>query len=330
MDDQHTGSSDDDVWRRPAAEGESTTRPPVVWVTGDDAAPGSPPAPPAPPTPPARAGDDDEFWGPATAASPVRAPGPAGPADQGSRRKWAAAGIGAVVIAVAAIVAIKVGGSSSQTLGTGGAATGRGPGGVFAGPGGRRGGFGGGGAGTISAINGSTITVKTVAGQTLTVHTTGSTAVTTTATATVGDVKAGDNVLVRGTGSGTSVAADDITDGRATSVAGPFGAFRGAPPAGAAGQGRAGNGGFGGGFFGGRGVAGVVKSVDGGTLTVAAQDGSTVTVTTSSSTAVTVVNPSSVGALHVGDQIRVTPASGSNPSSGTITAAAIRAGSVGR
>ena len=82
--------------------------------------------------------------------------------------------------------------------------------------------------------------------------------------------------------------------------------------------------------FGDRGVAGVVKSVNGGSLSVAAEDGSTVTVTTSSSTGVTLVNPSSVGALHVGDQIRVIPASGSNPSSGTITAAAIRAGALGR
>jgi hypothetical protein len=258
---------------------------------------------------------------------------PAG--ENGSTRKWAAAGIGAVVIAVAAIVAINIGGSSSQTLGTGGAANGRGPGGVFGGGGGggRRGGFGFGGAGTISAINGSTITMKTVAGQTVTVHTTGSTEVTTTSNGTVGDIKAGDNVLVRGTTSGSTVTADQITDGRSSSVAGPFG-FRGGPangnvPAPPQGQAGNGNGGFGGGFFGNRGVAGVVKSVNGDSFTLTAEDGSTVTVTTSSSTGVTVVNPSSVSALRVGDQIRVTPASGSTPSSGTITAAAIREGALG-
>ena len=148
-------------------------------------------------------------------------------------------------------------------------------------------------------------------------------------------------MVVRGTVSGTTLAVEQITDARGVAVDGTRDGFAGPPPQGAtanAGQAPAngstaapngnaaappagGSGGFGG--FGGRPVAGVVKGVNASSFTLAAEDGTTFTVTTSASTTVVLMSSSSVGALKVGDQIRVT---GTTASNGDITATAIRAG----
>jgi Domain of unknown function (DUF5666) len=111
------------------------------------------------------------------------------------------------------------------------AATGRGGAAGFAGgnrvPGatGRPGGTGAGGgftAGKIASINGSSITLTAADGSTVTVTTTGSTTVSKTAASDLSALAVGDTITVIGQKSGTSVAAQAISEG-----AGAFGGFGG-------------------------------------------------------------------------------------------------------
>jgi hypothetical protein len=268
--------------------------------------------------------DDDSFWG--TAEGEQAPPGdeppgavssPPSPHDvRHPTRKWVAATAGAAVIAVAAIVGINAGGAQTQNIGGAGAS---GPGGPRAGPG---------GGGAITGMDGSTLTV-TNAGQTVKVLTSASTTFIVATAGSVADIKVADNVLVMGTAAGSTIAAEQVTDGGSVAIADgpggprapPAGSSRGAPP-------NAGPGGntakapVGGGFPG-RPVAGVVKTVNGDSFTLSEPDGTTVAASTSSSTTVSVLKPSSLGALRVGDQIQAT---GTRGSDGTITATSVRSG----
>ncbi len=284
---------------------------------------------------------DDELWG-------APAPAPAGETGKRSHaRRWVVAAFGTVAIGVAAVVGANLASSSTQGLATGGrGGPGGGPGrfGGFGGPGG----FGGrGDNGTIASIDGSTIKLTTKAGTTVNVVTSASTTVSVSSTGAVSDVKVGDNVRVLGTTSGTTVAADQITDSGATALADGPGAGRGGPPAGAFQGGTPPNGaananrtpgnanggpangtppnGAGGFRDGGPPTTGVVKTVNGGTFTITATDGTNLTVTTSSATQVTIVKPGTLQSLKTGDAIQV---NGTTASDGTITASSIRSGAV--
>jgi hypothetical protein len=157
------------------------------------------------------------------------------------------------------------------------------------------------------------------------VHTTDSTRYTTTVTGKVADLKVGASVMVLGSGSTGTVAAQRIIETDGTTAAGPG---AGVPGAGRQGQpptdqgqgqpptdqGR------------GAGTRGVVASVNGSTLTVTAADGSTVTVTTSADTTVTTRKTSSFADLAVGDSVRV---AGERGDDGTLTAQSVDEGDAG-
>ena len=155
--------------------------------------------------------------------------------------------------------------------------------------------------------------MTTPGGGATTVLTTGSTAVSSVTTGSLADVKVGDNVVVEGTTSGTTISAQQILVGGARGVDELGGGTR-APPAGAAPPA---------GDRGGPPTSGVVTGVSNGSLTVSTAAGTTVTVATSTATTVSVLTPSSVDALRVGDQVQVT---GTTAANGTITATSIRSG----
>lgn len=280
--------------------------------------------------------DDDDLWGlpPALPSAVESVDGE--PPKPHRRRRWIAAAAGALAVGVGALVGATLASSSTQSLGTAG--PGGGPGG-FGGPGGR----GGGNAGTIASISGSSLKMTTLDGKTVGVTTSESTTVTVLSTGALTDVKVGDNVRVNGTLSGTTIAAEAITDSGTSPLTDlPGGGFPGgngaAPPTGV---GRAQNGAGtangtpppngaappdgGRGFRGGGGTTGVVKTFGSGTFTVTTSDGSTVTVTTTSATAVTLVKAAGFSTLKVGDEIQVTGTTGSD---GTIAATTIRAGAL--
>jgi hypothetical protein len=186
-------------------------------------------------------------------------------------------------------------------------------------------------AGTITAIDGSTLTVKSAAGKSVQVATTGSTRITVTTSVALTAVSTGDTVTVTGSRSGTTLAATRVVDvGASTGLGGsgaPGGFAGGQPPAGRSGYG------FGGGdrpragaLTAGRFAFGTVTQVSGSQLRVRSFDGTTLTVTTSSSTTVTKRTRSNVGALHVGQSI---VAVGSTASDGTVSATAITEGEAG-
>jgi hypothetical protein len=141
---------------------------------------------------------------------------------------------------------------------------------------------------------------------------------------------------VRGTASGSTIAATDVTEGGQGGFGfgggqggqGPGRGFEGAPPQGFTpptdasgqpvqpGQGRFADGGF---------AAGTIASVDGDAFTVTQRDGSTKTVTTTSSTTVTVTKKISRSDLEKGDTILVI----GDRSGDTVTATSIRKGEAG-
>lgn len=181
-------------------------------------------------------------------------------------------------------------------------------------------------AGTIAAINGDTITLNTQTGVAK-VRTTPTTAVTVTSSGSVSDIATGDRVIVSGTKSGTTIAADTIGDVGKNAPAGP-GLLGG--------NGRrlgrdmhrfgSGNGAHGGPSMNGRSfAAGTVTAANGSTLTVKAADGATETVTTTSSTKVTITKAGSLSDLHSGDQITVM----GKTSNGVTTANRIMKGRMG-
>jgi len=302
-----------------------------------------------PPDPTERA---DSFWGPsepgdgaAPAASDARAAH-----RRRSPKTWIAAGVGTAAIAVAAVAGINVASSNATTVGNNSGRSG-GPG-VFGGPGpqgngsqgngslgngstnGPANGFPGGpgfdpngdgdgdhggrgGAGTIQSINGSSFTITTRNGQTTTVTTTADTSVTRTSRGAVGDIKAGDHVIVDASGSGSTLTAERVVDVGTATLDGP-GLFPGAGPL------RGDDTGSGYGDARGDGdhqfAAGTVQSVNGSTVTITDQQGDTLTVSTSSGTEISVEQAASVSDLATGEQVMVR---GQRTSDGTIAAADI-------
>lgn len=254
---------------------------------------GAPTATAAPPPPPeTREGDD--FWGPEV---PTDKPRPV--------RQWLAAGIGTTVVALVAWGGIGLARNESTTLA---GAAGPGGRGGFGGPGG----FGGRGTdGTVASIDGSKFTVTTPGGETVTVATSSSTTFSTASTGSVADLKAGDNVTVVGTTSGTTVDAERITD--TGSTAPTDGAPNGASPPGIS-DGR-----------GGAPTGGIVEAVNGSSLTVTTAASTSITVNTTSATVVSLVRPSSLGALKLGDEVQVN----GTTSNGTVEATSVRTGVAG-
>jgi len=241
------------------------------------------------------------------------------------KKTWIGAGVGVVAIGAIALVGVKlVGGSSTpRTVASGppdtssaaqdGAAVGRdGQGGGPNGRGRRSG-------GTIASIDGSTLTLTTPDGQTRVV-TSSSTTFASTSSGSLSDVKIGDNVVIQGTTTDTTIVADRITD--SGTVGGRFGggggSGGGAP---STGQTTPGQGGQGGPRA--RPVVGTISAVNETSTTVKVADGTTYTMTTTASTTVSLVKASSLAALHVGQTVRV---NGPTAADGTITATSVREG----
>jgi hypothetical protein len=173
---------------------------------------------------------------PAPAAGAV--PAPAAPPRAAQKSTWAKYGTPALALTAALIVGgvagVLIGQSTASTTASsvtrgGFAAGGTRTGGV--------GGFGGGAgaaarggftAGTITAIDGSTLTVKLADGSSVTVNTSSSTAVTKSSTASVSDLASGDTVTVVGAKDANgAVTATRISDGQLG--LGGFGARPGGP-----------------------------------------------------------------------------------------------------
>jgi hypothetical protein len=159
--------------------------------------------------------------------------------------------------------------------------------------------------GTIASINGSTLTITTPSGSSVKVVTSASTTVTRASSGVVSDIRQGDRVVVAGSASGSTIAAERITDSGSTATNPPAGPRGGNP----------------------RLAAGTVSSINGSTLTITESDGTKVTVTTTGGTAVTTASSASVSDLAAGQTVEV---SGTTASDGTVTATAIREGAVFR
>jgi hypothetical protein len=177
--------------------------------------------------------------------------------------------------------------------------------------------------GTIESISGDTLTVKSTAtNASVKVVASSSTRVTASTTVGLDSIVTGDRIFVTGAASGTAVTATGITD-LGSSAANPPNGGAGANPNRPGGTG-GGNGpaaNRGGGF-----TTGTVTSTTPGTIVITAADGTVTTVTTSSSTTVTKNVDSSVGALKVGESVRVV---GTTASDGSVTATSISQGNTG-
>jgi hypothetical protein len=138
--------------------------------------------------------------------------------------------------------------------------------------------------GTVSAISGNTITVTGKDNTSYMVDATNAKILkgaegAAPATGSISDIKVGDTVGVRGTVTGTSVAATEITDG----------VFMHGVP---------------GGYGKGPGVAGTVSAINGNTITITGKDGVSYTIDAASA-AVTKVSTVAVSDIQVGDSIGV-------------------------
>lgn len=146
-------------------------------------------------------------------------------------------------------------------------------------------------AGTVVSVSGNTITLTGKDGKTYTIDATKST-IDKISTITVGNIAAGDTLMVGGTVSGTSVTATHITDGQMpTSQGGGFGGPRGA------GQGHSG-------------VTGTVSAISGNTLTVANKAGTSYSVNASGATILKAVSgakpaTSTLASVAIGDTVRI-------------------------
>ena len=146
-------------------------------------------------------------------------------------------------------------------------------------------------AGTVVSVSGNTITLTGKDGKTYTIDATKST-IDKVSTITVGNIVAGDTLMVGGTVSGTTVTASHITDGQM-----PV-----APQGG-------GLGGFGGGH-GKPGVTGTVSAISGNTLTVANKAGTSYSVNASGATVLKAASgakptTSTLASVAIGDTVRI-------------------------
>jgi hypothetical protein len=232
-------------------------------------------------------------WAPSTETNAVVDPPIQQPARTSRTRTWIAGGVAAAVLATGGFFGVDA--IASHTKAVASSSARGGPGGGGFGGGGQ--GFGDGVFGTIKSISGTSFVVTTSSGTTETVTTTSATTATKAVTGSLSDVKAGDHVVVMGTGT-TTIAANAITDsGTTAATTGPGAGGQGGPPGGTAG-GPSG--------AGGRGMtSGTVASAGSGTLTVTETSGTTVKVTTSSSTTVTTLQIISPSDLTVGQSVMV-------------------------
>ncbi len=154
-------------------------------------------------------------------------------------------------------------------------------------------------AGTLKAVNGTTLTITNRSGQDVTVTTSSSTTIVKVESGTVGDITPGQVIGVHGTSSGqNAITADDIAIIPSQKVP-DLGQL---PP----GVGRLGQR---------LGLAfGTVKGVSGNTITVQEPDGTSITVTTSSTTKVQKAVTVQPKDLTVGQPVAATGTAGSNGS----------------
>jgi hypothetical protein len=154
-------------------------------------------------------------------------------------------------------------------------------------------------AGTLKAVDGTTLTITDRSGKDVTVTTSSSTTIVKVESGTVGDITSGQVIGVHGTSSGqNAITADEIAILPSQKVPN-LGQL---PP----GVGRLGQR---------LGLAfGTVKAVSGNTITVQEPDGTSVTVTTSSSTKVQKAATVQPKDLTVGQPIAATGTAGSNGS----------------
>ena len=193
-------------------------------------------------------------------------------------------------------------------------------------------------AGTITAINGSSLTVKETdfSGSTSTVNVTTSKSTTYHASVdgAVSDLKKGDNVVVTGTTANsvltaTRISQADITlraprNGDANGNGGQF-FSEGGPPPGAGDTATNGDGGTGRAFGGGNFTAGEIASIDGDTITITDPSGTNTTVKTTDDTKIVVTKTIAFKEFKVGDAVRVT----GDASGKTIKATDVTKGGVG-
>jgi hypothetical protein len=147
-------------------------------------------------------------------------------------------------------------------------------------------------AGTVSAVSGSTITLADKDGKTYTIDALAAT-VEKMQTSAVGDIKAGDTLMVQGTVNGSSVTANHIMNGKLGEgrFGGP-GGHRGGP-----GHGEPA-------------VLGTVSAISGSTLTVSGKNGTSYTVDAASAKFMKSVSgakptESTLGAIALGDTVCV-------------------------
>lgn len=277
------------------------------------------------PLPTALAWDGDPATSPPPAVEPAAA--------RAGWKQWAAAGVVAAVLAGGAGLAISLTGGDDAdavaTQDTAAAATSGGAGDQAGFPGGR------GTAGTITAIDGSTLTIEATARDsgdtsTVTVETTDETTVTESVEGSLADLAAGDNVVVTGTSADGTVIAERIVDSGDLEATGPgAGGRTGTPPEGMGtppeGMGTPPEGmgtppeGMG------TPTVGTIASIDGSTLVVETSDGESVTVTATDDTTITVTEELTVADLATGDTITVT----GTTTDATVSATSIRKGELG-
>lgn len=150
--------------------------------------------------------------------------------------------------------------------------------------------------GKVTRVDGSTLSVQQSDNSTVSVTTNAETAVRKLVTGALADLKAGDIVAVDGSKTGDAAfSAKSVTSLSAATGAGG--------PAGGAGGGR-GQGGPPGGVAA-PAVTGLIKSVDGGTITLQGFDGTSVTVSTTPATVVRTQQPGTLSDIKAGDVLFV-------------------------
>jgi hypothetical protein len=262
-------------------------------------------------------------------AGPDDATAPA-PAERSSPgwKAWVAAGAVAAVVAVGA--GFVLGNQSDDGAGAPAAASTDASGNTASV---QRGSFPGGmgTAGTVSAVDGSTLTVTGQDDAETTVQTTDETVVTRSAEGDLSDLAVGDQILVMGETSGDAVAAQRIVDSgdeEATVGFGPAGGPpSGTPPTGTVTEGELPDGQApptGGADQPGAPTSGEITKIDGDTITVKTDDG-TVTVTTSDDTEVSTTETIEVSDIAEGDTVVVMGETADD----VVTAKSIRVGDLG-